>query len=341
MDLTVICPTFNEIRFVDSLVRNLCADDGTSKEVIIADGGSTDGTRRRLSELQVIYPRLRVLDNLGRTSTKAFNLSFLSSSGKYVAFVGAHASYNSDYFRIALEHLDRDECDVAGGCLKQLGENDKGSGIALAMSSKLGVGNTEFRTRCEKKYTESVAFAVYKRSLIDRFGLMDESLPVNQDDEFHYRIHAGGARILMIPEMSCTYYVRSNYAGLNRQYFRYGLYKPLVLKKVNGSARLRHFVPALFTLYLLSLPFAAVFIYWLIPLLAYLLIVSGRAFKFPASGRIRLFALLAFPVLHLSYGMGFIIGFFRFRMLKSRTAEPLSDHSSPTASGNRTNPRLF
>lgn len=158
---------------------------------------------------------------------------------------------------------------------------------------------------------DSVAFAIYKREIIEQCGLMDESLPVNQDDEFHYRVKSKGYRIMMIPEMSSTYYVRDSFVKLFRQYFRYGLYKPAVLKKVSGSVRLRHLMPSLFTIYLLSLPLMILIPIWILPLLLYFLLILARSLSFNEILKIRLLSIPVFPLIHLSYGSGFLLGLFR------------------------------
>ncbi|MDZ7648838.1 MAG: hypothetical protein U5K54_17615 [Cytophagales bacterium] len=118
-----------------------------------------------------------------------------------------------------------------GGPLIQKGKSEKGKAIAHAMSSKLGVGDTEFRTDSKKQYVDSVAFAMYKREIFDSIGVMDEQLIRNQDDELHYRMNAAGYRILMVPEMQCVYYVRETLRGLFKQYFQYGLFKPFTFSK--------------------------------------------------------------------------------------------------------------
>jgi glycosyltransferase involved in cell wall biosynthesis len=48
MMLSVIVPTFNESSYVDNLIGSLIQNDGVDKEIIFADGGSTDGTRRQI-----------------------------------------------------------------------------------------------------------------------------------------------------------------------------------------------------------------------------------------------------------------------------------------------------
>ena len=311
MELSVICPTYNEIDFIDALIDNLCFNDGLEKEILIVDGGSVDGTIEKVKLLMNKYSSLKLLKNPFRTSTHAFNIGYKFSTGKFIAFVGAHANYDKNYFTSGLDCLRRNECDVVGGPLNQKGKSLTGKAIALVMSSKLGVGNTEFRTENKKMMVDSVAFAIYKREIIEQCGLMDESLPVNQDDEFHYRVKSKGYRIMMIPEMSSTYYVRDSFVKLFRQYFRYGLYKPAVLKKVSGSVRLRHLMPSLFTIYLLSLPLMILIPIWILPLLLYFLLILARSLSFNEIMKIRLLSIPVFPLIHLSYGSGFLLGLFR------------------------------
>jgi glycosyltransferase involved in cell wall biosynthesis len=315
MQLSIICPTFNEINYIEKVYLSLIADDGIEKEILFADGGSTDGTREKIKEFASKNANVHLINNPNKTATHGFNTAFKYAKGKYIAFIGAHAEYDVNYFKYALKYLEANECDAVGGPLIQKGKGIVGEAIACVMSSKFGVGNTEFRTMKEKMYVDSVAFAVYKREVFDNAGLLDTSLKVNQDDEFHYRINKLGYRILMVPEMKATYYVRGNLKSLFKQYFNYGLYKPLVFKKVNGSIRIRHIIPSLFCLYLILLTLAYYFPIILVPLFLYFVIIVLISFSFKINFKSKLLAILVFPTLHISYGLGFILGLLKIKKL--------------------------
>lgn len=308
MELTIICPVFNEIRFIDKLAESLLASAPREKEIFLVDGGSSDGTIQRIEELAQKHTSIRLVTNPARFVSPGFNKAFLLSSGKNIAFIGAHAEYPPDYFSVALQYLSSGMCEAVGGPLRQDGKNASGKTIAHCMSTRFGVGDTEFRTSREKKYVQSVAFAVYKREVFEKAGLLDEALVRNQDDEFHYRLNEKGFRILMVPEMESTYFVRDTLPALFRQYYQYGLYKPLVLKKVHSGIRIRHLVPSLFVIYLLSLPLLLLNLAWLFPLAFYFLLDLLFAMRSPGSIARKLFSMLVFPCLHLSYGLGFIFG---------------------------------
>ena len=52
----------------------------------------------------------------------------------------------------------------------------------------------------------------------------------NQDDEFNYRLRAAGGRIWLDPRIRSTYYARSTFRSLWRQYFQYGYWKVRVFQ---------------------------------------------------------------------------------------------------------------
>ena len=306
--VSIICPVLNEEAYVENLVSKFLAPDGIEKELFFVDGGSSDSTKEKITALQLKYPNLFIVDNPQKYVSFGFNKAFPQTKGKYIAFLGAHADYPVTFFKTAVEHLERNECDAIGGPLEQKGKTDTGKAIAYCMSHKFGVGGTEFRTSDKKQYVQSVAFAVYKRDVFQKVGLLDEQLLRNQDDEFHYRLNAHGFRILMVPEMRCSYYVRGSISGLFRQYYQYGVFKPLVLKKVRSGMRLRHLIPSFFLLYFLSLPLAFFFWAWLLPLALYVFFDFCFSFFNKLTFIQKLKALIIFPTLHIAYGSGFLPG---------------------------------
>jgi len=50
MQLSIICPTYNEINYIEKVYLSLIAKDGIEKEILFADAGSTDGTREKIKE---------------------------------------------------------------------------------------------------------------------------------------------------------------------------------------------------------------------------------------------------------------------------------------------------
>lgn len=313
--VSICCPVLNELTYLPQLVSSVMAEEaGIRKELFLIDGGSQDGSRAWIENAAASNPHIKLIKNDQRYVSHGFNKAYAEASGEYIALIGAHATYSANYFSEAIRVIETRHADAAGGLLRQLGKTPTGKAIALAMSAPIGVGNTGFRTGAAAGPAESVAFAVYKRSVFDVAGLLDEELIRNQDDEFHYRMNQLGLVIYLDPTLSVTYYVRDTYSALWKQYNQYGFYKPLVLKKVRSGIKMRHLIPACFVLYLCSLPLLLVFPLWLVPLLIYL----GTTFYFSLrlgglSDAVRV--LLAIFTLHIAYGSGFLRGILKFNFV--------------------------
>ena len=141
--------------------------------------------------------------------------------------------------------------------------------------------------------------------------MFDTQMLRNQDDEFHYRAKHNGFKIYLDPGIKSWYKPRSNASTLWKQYFQYGLFNPLVLKKVRSGLKLRHLIPSIFCVYLFTLPLSYVFSFWIIPLILYMFIdfLSSERYGKKEGFYVKKYMLIVYPILHISYGLGFIKGF--------------------------------
>jgi len=310
--LTICFPVYNEVKFIDSLIQSVIGTFPLDKEIVLIDGGSTDGTLKKIKTWQDKYSNIILIHNEAKYVSHGFNLAYKKTNSAYIALMGAHAEYPVNYFQKGLAILKSGEADAVGGPLIQKGKSGKAKIIAFCMSSKFGVGDTEFRTSKKRSYVDSVAMAIYNRKVFNKVGLFDEVLIRNQDDEFHYRLNHFGYKIMMEPEMESVYYVREDLASLWKQYYYYGLYKPMVLKKIKSAIRIRHLVPAGFVIYLLLLPFLLL-LHWIfiVPLCLYFILATIILTGSFSNLRDIFFGYQAFLTLHLSYGIGFLKGFFK------------------------------
>ena len=312
MQLSIIVPVRNEIEFIEQSFCSIVQTGPDGKEVFFIDGMSNDGTFEWLENAVKNIQDYYIEKNEKQYVSFGFNSIFPKTKGKYVSRVDGHSLYPSGYFEKAIEILERDEADVVGGPAKHVGKNWKGETIAKCMMHPFGVGQSSFRTERGKKYVDTVPFPIYKRSVLEDVGLYDEDLVRNQDDELNYRCGAKGYRILMDPALETEYYVRENIGDLWQQFFQYGLYKPLVFKKVSQGRRCYHLVPAIFIALMPAL-LGLGLIHWsfLIPIITYLMLLIIISVAIQNSLRKKLYSLLVFPCLHLGYGLGFITGIFK------------------------------
>jgi len=309
--ITVLCPTYNEAKYVENILKFFSESLPKNKELYIIDGGSTDGTIAIVEKWAKEDNAIHLLNNPHKYVPQALNLGLKSSSGEIIVRLDAHTLYSKDYFEKIMETFEKTGADIVGGPMNPIGETAIQKAIASATSGWFGIGNSKFHDVNFSGYTDSVYLGAWKREIFNDVGYFDEQMKRNQDDEFHYRAKSKGKTIYLNPEIKSTYFPRSSYKALFSQYFQYGLYKPLVIKKIKSEVKLRHLVPLFFVIYLISLIAAIQFPLLLLPLLLYVLMDIYSSFVNNQTLVVKFASVLVYPILHLSYGLGFLMGLFK------------------------------
>lgn len=317
--VSIIVPMRNERRYIERCLRSIAEQDYPHNqfEVIVVDGGSTDGSREFVESMRDELPNLRVVDNRGRHTSRGLNIGLAHARGEVIARVDAHASVAPDFLTESVAALRGTDADAVGGPIETLGEGRSGESIALAVSSPFGVGNAVFRYSQREQWTDTVAFPAYRRDVFDRIGPFAE-IDGGEDDDFHLRLIDAGGRILLTPKIRSTYYARQSLPALVRQYFGYGQAKLVVLARHPRRIRPRQLVPSAFVLALVVSSVAALFGGVLVlPLaliggsyLALSIAVSIAVARRHGAGHL-LRLPLAFVCMHVAYGVGFLSGLLR------------------------------
>jgi glycosyltransferase involved in cell wall biosynthesis len=320
--VSVVMPVRNEAAFIERSVGSVLAQDYPLDriEILIADGLSQDATRQILRGLQQQHSNIKIVDNPGKIVATGLNAALGQAKGEIIVRVDGHCEIAPDYLSRCVEHLLNDQVEAVGGPLKTIGESYIARVIAAAMSSRFGVGGSAFRVaNSNTQFTDTVAFPAYTRAVIDRAGPFDEELVRNQDDEYNYRLRKLGVKILLAFDVRSRYYSRATLTRLWSQYFQYGYWKVRVMQKHPRQMQLRQLAPPLFVAALfIGLALAMIF-----PLAGYLLGVIAGSYSVALitasilSVRKNGWALLpilpiAFAILHLAYGSGFLIGLLKF-----------------------------
>jgi len=246
--VTVIVPVRNEEGFIGRCLQALAAQDYPHElfETIVLDGGSRDATEsetRLTAEtegLTVFY-----VPNPKHTTAAGFNLGLTLAHGDIIIKVDGHTRVAPDFISANVRTLQLSGADAVGGPIETRGYGTTGRAIALAMASRFGVGGTVFRDEdAAEQWTDSVPYGAYRREVFERIGGLAEDIDRGEDDEFNYRLIDAGGRILLSPSIRSTYYCRSSYEELARQYWGYGLAKAKVLQRHPSRLHWRHLVPS-------------------------------------------------------------------------------------------------
>lgn len=316
--LSVICPIYNEEKYIAKCIDSILAQDYPKDdiEVIFVDGMSSDRTREIVAEYSAKYPFIRLIDNPDRIVPPAMNIGIKASVGDIIVRLDAHAVFPQNYLSELVKNLHELDADNVGGVCRTLPINDTPvcRSIAYVLSSSFGMGNSHFRIGADSiKEVDTVPFGCFKRELFDRVGYFDEELTRNQDDEFNGRIIKNGGKIFLLPDLVIDYFARDTVAKVYKMFYQYGLFKPLVNKKLGQPATIRQFFPLLFVLGLILGPLtfliSSAFIWlYLGVLLVYLTLAAVFSSRESRSLKEVLIKIWVYFVVHFAYGWGYING---------------------------------
>ena len=317
--VSVVMPVYNEAIYIDQCVHSLLKQDYSLElmEWIFVDGNSTDDTVSRLKVYKEKYPNLIVIrNNPHKTVPYAMNIGIAESKGKYIIRLDAHADYATDYISKCVYYLDTIDADNVGGVAETKAKGFVGRCIAKMLSSKFGVGNSEFRTNGSSGYVDTVPFGAFRREVFSKYGGYDERLVRNQDNEMNYRIRKNGGKIYLADDIHLSYYCRDSIKGISDMARKNGMWNVITQKLCPGAMGFRHFIPMIFVLSVIGLGMLGIMSKWFWLLLeAELLLYFGLDIIFSLVKTVKLnetlMLILLFPIFHVSYGYGSIIGLFK------------------------------
>lgn len=331
IEISIICPTYNEEKYIEKCISTMLQQDISKDdfEMLFVDGRSTDKTREIIKDYQKEHPFIQLIDNPEKTVPFAMNYGIKAANGEIIIRIDAHSEFPSNYIRVLKEQLIVLKAENVGPICLTLPVNDtlEAKSIATALSSSFGVGNAYFRTGTSKtKEVDTVPFGCFHRKIFDEIGYYDEELIRNQDDELNARIIKNGGKIFLLADLVVKYYARDTLKKTRKMYYQYGLFKPLVNKKVGSPATLRQFFPMLFVLGLILgtiLSFVhPIFLYTFIAVIS-LYAIGALLFSIKDSkDKKEIFYLpYIFLTIHLAYGWGYLVGLFKILMGQSFNAQ--------------------
>lgn len=288
-------------------------------EIIIIDGGSTDGTLDVIRELQESYDKdgfgIKVVPNPKKILAAGWNIGIQAARGEYVVRIDAHATAEPDFVEKSVETILRVDAVCVGGKLTSKSLNGEDNVISYVLSSPFGVGNSSFRVSDTEGYSDTAVYGLYKKDIFDRAGYFDEKMVRNQDIEMHSRIKKEGGKFYFNPTIKSIYYTRNTVKKMLKQAYGNGQWNMVLLKRGSGALSIRHLVPFAFVLSL----FGALLLGFLHPIFwilgAFLILLHlGLGVYFATKKTKKVIQILSMPFLfislHIAYGVGYIRGIF-------------------------------
>lgn len=244
----IVIPCLNEVDHIGDLIDQLLEPaERLGMKIVVADGGSTDGTRATVREIASAQPRVVLLDNERRLQSAAINLAVAAFGHEvdYFIRIDAHGGYPDSYCEMLLEEARKTEADSVVVSMATIGFGPFQKATAMAQNSKLGNGGSPHREGAPGHWTDHGHHALMRVEAFRAVGGYDESFSHNEDAELDHRLATAGYRIWMTDKTFMTYYPRATPRALFRQYFGYGRGRAKNILKHGTQLKPRQAIPLL------------------------------------------------------------------------------------------------
>jgi glycosyltransferase involved in cell wall biosynthesis len=185
MNVSVVTPALNEGASIEALIESLLNQTVAPTEIVVADGGSTDGTRELLDALAEANPRVRVVDGPGGISENR-NAAIAAAGNDIVACIDAGCIAEPEWLEKITAPFARGE-DWVSGFYVPRGSTLRSTCAGLVLMSVREEINPEYMT-------PPGASQAFRKKLWERVGGFPEGMAAAEDTLFGERAKAAGFR---------------------------------------------------------------------------------------------------------------------------------------------------
>ncbi len=309
MSVLAVIPCLNEAPHLGPLLQQMLADPSINL-IVVADGGSTDGSRAIVREMAAAQ-RVVLLDNPDRIQSAGVNRAVLLYGGEHqwLLRIDAHCQYPENYASKLLEAATLHNVPAVVVPMITVGRKGFQKAAAAAQNSVLGTGGSAHRHLSEGQFVDHGHHALMDLRLFRSVGGYCEAMPCNEDAELDHRQRNAGARIWLEPAAAITYFPRGDIASLWKQYRCYGQGRARNLRRHKVRPRLRQLIPLAVLVALGLIALAPLTPMFLLPAASWLLICLGLGFLIGvrAGGGWALLAGVAAATMQLAWAVGFVV----------------------------------
>lgn len=315
-DVLIVIPTMNEAKHIKGVIDGLrpfcrrAQAAGRQVRIVVADGGSSDATRRIVTR-NPLYTAgdLRLMDNPGRLQSAGINLAVqqFGDHADWLIRIDAHAVYPEDYCDVLLEEAHASGADSIVVAMHTTGKTPFRRAAALAQNSRIGNGGSPHRVGAESKFVEHGHHALMRIEAFRAVGGYDPTFSHNEDAELDVRLVAADRRIWLTARTGLDYLPRWSLTPLLQQYRNFGQGRARTLIKHRVWPRMRQcIVISVLPVVLLAL-LAPVNPLFAVPALLWLAacLVAGLSLAIGGNGWIGMAAGGIAGLMHLAWSWGF------------------------------------
>ena len=319
MLVSVVVGLLNEEKFLPRLIEDFKKQTYNHNEIelIFIDGMSKDNSWKILEDFKKSnhdFYDVVLLKNPKVILSAGMNVGIKAARGECILKVDCHSHITDNFIENNVKIIEEGE-DVCGGPRPNIIENadNFSKTLLLVEENMFGSGIADYRKKTTKKYVSSVFQGMYKKSIFDKIGLLDEKVGRVEDNELHYRIRKNGYKIRYSNDILSYQYTRPTLKRMLKQKYSNGYWIGKVSHVYPKAFSIFHFVPLAFILAIIfslcMIPITSIFIillssvYFLFTILITIMTIINNKFNIT----ILLMPIILF-LIHVYYGVGTLVG---------------------------------
>jgi glycosyltransferase involved in cell wall biosynthesis len=217
MVVSLIATVLDEADTLRGFLDGLLSQTRVPDEIVITDGGSTDGTVAMIGEYIEKGAPVRLIQAAGANIARGRNLAIAQARGEIIACTDAGCRADPGWLAELVAPFNSPETEATGGASRSDARNriEESFGILLLPpdSGAAGAVPPGPSSRC-------VAF---RRSLWEKVRGYPEELTCAEDSLFNRRVVQAGSRFVFCPKAVVFWRPPSSLRAAARKVFRYGL----------------------------------------------------------------------------------------------------------------------
>lgn len=226
--LSVVVPCFNAAATLGRQLDALAAQEWPGEwEVIVADNGSTDGSREVVEAHRRRFPRLRRVDAAdGGGPGHARNAGAAAAAGDVLLFCDADDEVAPGWVAALGQAVTRHRFAASRYEIAKLNP----PWIAASRSHPQETGLNPYDYPPFLPHAGGGGLGVERR-LHEAVGGFDPALPALEDTDYCWRLQLAGTPLVYVPEAVVHIRYRPDLAGNFRQLYRYGVYNVALYRR--------------------------------------------------------------------------------------------------------------
>jgi glycosyltransferase involved in cell wall biosynthesis len=208
--ISIITPSYNQAEFLESTINSVLDQQYPNLEYILIDGGSTDGSMEIIKKYQHHFSYW--ISEKDNGQSQAINKGFKLATGKYVNWLNSDDIFLKDALFTLAHYLEsHPSIDIVFGNVLYINSNNEHlyRSYEIPYSQKITLYGTNHVLQ---------PAALYKKSVIEKIGLLDERLHYTMDHEFWVRIHNAGFHFAGIQDAVAGYRLHNHSKGVSHMH---------------------------------------------------------------------------------------------------------------------------